>query len=398
MEIIKISRNEEERMKKIILLTIAAIIVLTAMLTGCGGQPGTSATPSAAQTSAAQTSSAAATSNGATAGGVKTGLGHDISIASSKSASVDKDNKPVQALAQSDTIMAAVTLDAQGKIVNVKFDTAQVKINFDDKGQLVTDAKTVPQTKVELGDNYGMKKASGIGKEWYQEIAALEDWMVGKTIDQVMAMKVTKKSETETSVPAEADLTSSVTISVAGFQNAVKNAADNAKDFGAAVSLPTKTGLGSVISITSSKSAGVDKDNKPTDALGQADVMMAAVTVDSTGKIVGVVIDTAQNKITFDAKGQLTTDIKTIPKTKLELGDNYGMKKASSIGKEWYQEIEALGKWMIGKTIDQVMAMKVTKKSETETSVPAEADLTSSVTISVQSFLDAVQKAVKSAD
>ncbi len=62
-----------------------------------------------------------------------------------------------------------------------------------------------------------MKSASGIGKEWYEQIAALENWTKGKTVDEVMAMKTKEGEAGHPAVPDEADLTSSVTISVDVF-------------------------------------------------------------------------------------------------------------------------------------------------------------------------------------
>ncbi len=313
-----------------------------------------------------------------TAVSVKTGLGAVISIAKSASATAD-----AGALAEADVTTAAVTLGADGKILGVKFDVLQSKVNFDAAGQLTTDIAVTPQTKVELKEGYGMKKASAIGKEWYEQAAALEDWMVGKTIDQVMGMKVSDQGTT-----AEADLTSSVTVHVGDFLSAVKKAVDNARDFGVKVTGKTKTGLGHAVSIAKSTSATADAA-----ALAETDDTFAAVTVDENGKIVGVLIDTAQVKINVDATGAVTTDTTAAPKTKVELGDEYGMKKASAIGKEWYEQIAALGQWMIGKTVDQVKGMKVSDQG-----TAAEADLTSSVTIHVADYLTAVQKAVANAD
>lgn len=175
-------------MKKIIALTLAAVL-----LAGCG----------------------AAT--------VKTGLGHVISIGKSADATAEK-----AGLAQVDTVMAAVTFDSAGKILGVKIDNAQVKVNFDATGKVTTDKAVAPQTKVELGDNYGMKKASKIGKEWYEQIADLEKWMVGKTVDQVKAMKTKKVDDAHPNVPDETDLSSKVTVSVQDYQAAVAEALANA--------------------------------------------------------------------------------------------------------------------------------------------------------------------------
>ncbi len=155
---------------------------------------------------------------------VKTGLGHTISIAKSANATADKEG-----LAQVDTVMAAVTFDESGKILGVRIDNAQVKVNFDANGNITSNLSEKPQTKVELGDTYGMKKASKIGKEWYEQIAELEKWMVGKTVDQVKAMKTKKVDDSHPHVPDEADLTSKVTVSVEDYIFAVEEALKNAK-------------------------------------------------------------------------------------------------------------------------------------------------------------------------
>lgn len=375
-------------MKKsiIILLALAMFLLSSAGCTN-NNQGGASASPTVSPIVTNNNPANTATMMSSV---VLTGFGTDISVKSSKNVSAD-----AQALAQADVIMAAVSVDEGGKILDVKFDTAQSKINFDDKGNLVTDTSVVQQTKKELGDQYGMKKASGIGKEWYEQIAALEQWMKGKTVEQVMAIKTVQRDEGHPAVPDEADLTSSVTISVDGFLRALDKASKSAKDYGVTPTGITKTGLGTVISIAKSKSVAV-ADGKSTDALGQADVTMVTVTVDSDGNIVGAFIDQAQTKISFNAQGLLTTDLTAVQKTKVELGDAYGMKKASGIGKEWYEQAAALGSWMLGKTPQQVLSMKTTQGGD-HPGAPEEADLTSSVTISVSDILAAFNKAMTNA-
>ncbi len=360
-------------MKKTLILVLALVMALS-LLAGCGNNNQPSATPSGETASQSQTTTETASAETAA---VKTGLGAVISIAKSTGATAD-----AAGLAETDVVMAAVTVGADGKIVDVKIDSLQAKINFDVAGQISTDTATVPETKVEMGAAYGMASASSIGKEWYEQIAALEDWMTGKTIEEIMAMQLDAEGKT-----AEADLTSSVTIHVTDYLNAVQKAVANAQDFGQAVSGATKTGIGSNASLASSKSAAADAEG-----VAQTDNVMAAVTVDDKGVIVGVIIDTAQVKIAIDAAGQITTDLSAELKTKVELGAAYGMASASSIGKEWYEQIAALGQWMIGKTIDQVAAIQLDAEGKT-----TEADLTSSVTIHVSDYIKVVQEAVANA-
>jgi uncharacterized protein YcfL len=179
-------------MKKLVIVSLAALLLLS----GCGAD------------------------NAAT----KTGLGHVISIKKSADATAEK-----AGLAQVDTVMAAATFAEDGKIIAVEIDNAQVKVNFDNSGVVTTDKTVAPQTKVELGDNYGLIKASKIGKEWYQQIDELEAWMVGKTVDEVKALKVKKVDDNHLSVPDVPELNSKVTISVEDYIAAVEEAYANAK-------------------------------------------------------------------------------------------------------------------------------------------------------------------------
>ena len=81
-----------------------------------------------------------------------------------------------------------------------------------------------------LGDGYGMKAASGIGKEWFEQAEALEDWCVGKTVEEVVTMPTYDKGDgRHTQVPDDVDLKTGCTIDMGSFLNALQEAADNAK-------------------------------------------------------------------------------------------------------------------------------------------------------------------------
>lgn len=166
-------------MKKVLALTLIAVL-----LAGCG------------------------------AASVKTGLGHNISIAKSTDASAE-----AEGLAQVDTVMAAVTVDSSNKVLGVVIDTAQVKVNFDTTGKITADKTAELKTKVELGFDYGMKKA-GSAREWFEQIAEVEKWMVGKTVDKITAIKDASE---------DADLKSKVSVSISDYQAAVAEAVKNAK-------------------------------------------------------------------------------------------------------------------------------------------------------------------------
>ena len=79
-----------------------------------------------------------------------------------------------------DAIMCAVSLNSEGVIIGVDFAEVQVSPTAD------IEASLAPQTKRDLGDSYGMKAISPIGKEYYEQMDALEDWCIGKTLEEVL--------------------------------------------------------------------------------------------------------------------------------------------------------------------------------------------------------------------
>jgi len=359
---------EEYKMKKI----MAMLLVLTlsgAVLAGCS-TPNETPEDTTPPTQTEQPSE-----NEAVEGEMaKIGLGTITSIAKSKS--LEGETAP---LGQVDTTMAAVGFDAEGRVVKVTIDVAQTKVNFDADLQLTTNKEDEFKTKVEKGDEYGMKKASGIEKEWYEQAAALEEWMVGKTVEEITSMEVDEEA-----VPTEAELTSSVTIGVDAYIAAVEEAFNNAVEVEAGA---VKLGLGTAISIAKSKSGEGE-----TTPLAQVDTTMTVTAFDADGKVAGTIIDVAQTKVAFDAEGQLTTDKDAEFKTKVELGDDYGMKKASGIEKEWYEQAAALEEWMVGKTVEEITSMEVDEEGNT-----TDAELTSSVTVGVDAYIAVVEEAATNA-
>ena len=317
----------------------------------------------------------------------KVGLGHITSIGKSNDLGVDKNGKEVLPVAQVDETIVAAAFDKDGKVTKVTIDVAQTKVNFDKELKLTSNKDEKVKTKVELGEEYGMKKASKIKKEWNEQIAELEKWMVGKTVDEIKAMKVKKRDENHPSVPDVEELTSLVTISIenyiAGIEKAYKNAVEVKEG-------AVKLGLGTDVSIGKSKGLGVDKNGKEVLPMAQVDTTMAVTAFDKDGKVVDTIIDTAQTQVEFDKQGKITTDKNGEFKTKVELGEEYGMKKASKIKKEWNEQIGELEKWMVGKTVDEIKAMKVKKRDENHVAVPDVEELTSLVTVSVEDYIAAV--------
>ncbi len=92
------------------------------------------------------------------------------------------------------TIVAAVT-DAEGKVVVAKTDCAQIEVTFDAKGVATVDTTAEIKTKLDLGNDYNMaaygKKhdgSDGAVKEWFEQAAAFDAALVGKTAADFAAL------------------------------------------------------------------------------------------------------------------------------------------------------------------------------------------------------------------
>jgi hypothetical protein len=263
-------------------------------------------------------------------------------------------------------------------IVDCKIDGIQAKINFGADGALKTDVATTFKTKNELGADYGMAKASGIKKEWNEQAAAMAEYVKGKTLDEVLAIGVDGDKKA-----TDAALTASVTIKIDGFVAAIAKAVQNAQPAGAKAG--DKLGLGISTDMSMSKAAMADAAGS-----AQSYSYMTAVTYNDQGAVTSCLIDSLLGTVAFDAKGQITSDVNAAPETKDELGDAYGMKKASKIGKEWNEQAAAFAAYAVGKTAEQITGIKVNEEG-----APADQDLASVATISISPLQQVVLKAMQ---
>ena len=93
-----------------------------------------------------------------------------------------------------ETIVAAVT-DADGKVVVAKTDCAAIDFGFDTKGVATVDTTAGIKTKLDLGNDYNMaaygKKhdgSDGAVKEWFEQAAAFDAALVGKTASEFASL------------------------------------------------------------------------------------------------------------------------------------------------------------------------------------------------------------------
>lgn len=359
------------------LVALSCSLLAVAALAGCSSnlkQVPTTAAP--AQTTAAAPTTQAETTkeakNESASGALSTGYAVISSIGKSTDAG------ETDGLAQVDTMFAAVLVDGNGKIVDCKIDGVQTKANFSKDGKLLTDLATVVDTKNELGEKYGMKKASGIGKEWNQQAEGFAKYVTGKTVDEVKGIAVSADG-----LAADADLKATITVHIGDFIKVVEQAVSNAKSIGAQAG--DKLGYGIVTDISKSKDASADGDG-----MAQAYSTYTIASFGKDGKITSCVLDASQVNVNFNASGKITSDLKSTDfKTKDQLGDAYGMKKASSIGKEWNEQASNFAAYAVGKTVKDITGLAIDEKE----GAPTDADLKASVTIGIGDFQKGISKA-----
>ncbi len=297
---------------------------------------------------------------------VKTGLSLTATMSAARNGGV-----------QVDFTLTAVTVDDNGVIDACVIDNVQAVIGFDATGALTTDPATTYASKNELGDAYGMRAASAIGAEWNEQAAAFAAYCTGKTLDELKGMAVTEAMK-----PADADLAATVTLATYNFLPGIEAAINNAQHLGAkkgdALYLPQLTNA------SSSKSATAEAEGQ-----AQAYATVAAITMNGD-VITSCAIDAMQATVKFDATGAITTDMSVAPKTKNQLGADYGMAKYSPIGKEWFEQAAGFAAYVTGKTIAEVGGIAVN-----EGGYPTDADLTATTTMGVADMIQLIQKLSK---
>ena len=270
----------------------------------------------------------------------KLGMGVDLSTDSSK------ENN-----AQVDATVAAVVTDKDGKIVACRLDVAQSKMDV--TGGAVDAAKTF-QTKMELGDDYGMVAYGNAIAEWYDQAKAFESYVVGKTAAEVEGIE-TVLNETGHNVATDEALLAGCTMDITAFKAAVVKACNDEKG-------ATFTGKDFTLGVAAITAA--DESTAATDS-DDAEVKMyteyAAAVVGKDGKILASLTDATQPKITADKNGQITgADFKG---TKRELGADYGMVAYGNAIAEWDAQAKAFADYTVGKTAAEVAGIETVESN-----------------------------------
>ena len=311
-------------MKKIFSIVLAALMLLSiASFVGCG------------KTETAET--------------LKFGMGVYASYGEATSA--DGENNGAGEVVAT---VAAVLVDANGKIVKAQLDTADNTVEYTSNGVAVAGEF---MTKNELGDNYNMAAygadLNGDGKvlEWYAQADAFEAACAGKTIDEVKALVG------DDGYHAGAELaTAGCTIGVTDFIRAVEKAVNAAKDSAATADDTLSV---AVVTVQSTEDATADANGH-----SELEINFAAVAK-KDGKVTAMATDVLAVEFTFDATGASTTDTAAALLTKLEKGDNYNMAAYGSDlngdGKvlEWYAQADAFNTACVGLDANGIAALVV---------------------------------------
>lgn len=314
-------------------------------------------------------------------GDLKFGFGVTANLTDLQDASEDGDGA-----ATFNTTGVAVLLDKDSKIVKIAMDTMQLKAGWTTEGKITPTSDF--RTKYEKGPDYGMaaygQDRNGDDKvlEWNEQADAFMTTVTGKTLDEVKAYMDGDSYGT-------GDLaTAGCTIHVSDFISALEKAINGA----------TESEAKSTDNLNLAMVASPYYSNK--DATEEADgsdrldtTIVAAVVRD--GKVVTALTDAAYVEIAFDTTGAVTNAPSSDVKSKLELGDAYGMAPAAidrdGNGKalEWYEQADGFNKTLVGKTADEISGLVA------EDGYGTEDLLTAGCSISVGDMVAAAVKAAK---
>lgn len=350
-------------MRKPIAMLLMPALALS-LLAGCSGKP------AATVPAVTEASTVTEATTGAAAVPVKTGLYIGTDLSGSKAATAEEEGQ-----AKFDVTLVAVTVTDDGAIESCVIDTIPASVGFDAEGVITTDLTAGVLTKNELGEDYGMKAYGGSQYEWNEQASALARYAEGKTVEQLRTGAVD-----ETGYAKDADLASTASIYLGGYVDGIAAAVENAQHLGAQSG--DKLSLATVNALDGSKDAAADED-------GVAQLYSYITALTMNGDVISsCYIDSLQAKVSFDAAGGITSDLTAEVLTKNELGEDYGMKTYGGAAYEWNEQAASFASYVTGKTAAEVSGIAVTEDNKAE-----DVDLASTVTISIGSFLDLIEKA-----
>ena len=318
----------------------------------------------------------------ATAAAVKFGAGVQSSITATDIS--DEDGSGTL-----DASLAAVLVDADGKIVACQLDAVNMVTYFKADNTVTPVEDKALKSKVEQGDaynmvNYGKGQAidgGDVKTEWYAQADILESLIIGKTIDEVKALVVNGYRGNDEVIAA------GCTIGINDLVLAVEKAVANAKT---EVAADAKLSIGVAGQQTVAEaSADQNASNKLT-----ANIFIAAV--DAESKVLASSTDCVENTFTLkDGKVEMDN---TDGLSKRNKGDGYNMVaygKGSALGggdvtTEWYAQVDAFDAACVGKTGAEIAGLMATEGEYADRGV--DTLMSAGCTVYVSGFVAAAAK------
>lgn len=304
-------------MKRALILCLCFVLVLSTLLVGCGKKDEKPAPTPAAVT-------------------LKFGYGVNVSAPTATDATADKNGS-----GKLDVTVAAVTVDADGKIVACALDTASNTVSFTADGKAVANAEF--KTKYELGNDYNMVAYGGATKEWFEQADAFETVVAGKTLAEVKALVAEANKGTDEVVNA------GCTIMIHEFVGAIEKAYNAA----AASNATAETTL----KVTAATEQTCTDATEEKDGSNKVSTTVFAAALDKDGKVVAAGSDCVELSFTFDMAGVSTLDTTKAVSSKKEAGTNYGMVAYGGSAKEWFEQAAAFDAACIGKTAAEIAGL-----------------------------------------
>lgn len=304
-------------MKKSLVIILCLVLAVSAVFVGCGTKEGNDPTQAPATT-------------------LKFGMGVYSSTPAVTDASIDKEGT-----GKLDVTVAAVTVDANGKIVACALDTASNTVKFTADGKAVANAEF--KTKYELGANYGMVAYGNAKKEWFEQADAFETLVAGKTLAEVKALLGEANKGTQDVVNA------GCTIMVHEFIGAIEKAYNNAAD--------SKVTKENTIKVTMATEQTCTDAAEEKDGSNKVATTVFATALDKDGKVVAAASDCVELAFSFSKAGASTLDTTKAVVSKKEAGANYGMVAYGNAKKEWFEQAAAFDAACVGKTGTEIAGL-----------------------------------------
>ena len=312
-------------MKQAYRVLLSCAVAAALALTGCGRSNSGSGS-----SSMSMSGSSSSGSDSTQTGAWRTGLG------------IVTETSGEERVGKIDTVAAAVLLDEDGKLERVQLDELELTVSGEGSGEV--NLPTDYRTKRQKGEDYPLAVVSSLQKGWAEQADAFGEYLTGKTMEEVKQLKTDDDGK-----PVDADLLSGCTIAVDTYRDAVVRACENAKALGAAKG--DRIALG--VEASNGTASGNATDDKDMNA--QIDTTIVALTTDRDGHVTSAIGDMTQPALTISADGSVAAPEKV--QSKLDLGDSYGMRKASSLDKEWFEHSEGYCSYLKGKTAEEIAAI-----------------------------------------